>query len=109
MGVSNMDYNYYKGLYSGIVYSIHNGLLSDKLPDLSDDDYQFIRYLDECLTDIIVSKNMLWSYRSESLKYKLYYLIHIHNDMDRESERIIGEWIGIRRGERISSIIKRGE
>lgn len=109
-----MDYNYYKGLYSGIVYSIHNSLLSDRLPDLSEDDYQFIRYLDECLTDIIVSKDMLWTYRSESLKYKLYHVIQhsmFHNltgaiDMDVESDRIIGEWMMIRRGERISSIME---
>ena len=101
-----MSYEYYRGLYSGIVYHINNGLLSDRLPDLSEDDYHFIRYFDGCLTDIIISEDMLWSYHSESLKYKLYYLIRLtHKDMDKECDRIIGEWMEIRREERISSIM----
>ena len=100
-----MSYTYYKGLYRGLVDSVNNRSISELLPDVSEDDYQFIRYLDECLTGIIVSKDMLWTYRNESLKYKLYYLIHIHMDMDKESDRIIGEWMEIRREERISSIM----
>ncbi len=103
-----MDYNYYIGIYHRLVQSI-NRSVSGLMDDVTEDEFHFLRYLDDRLTDIIKRDDILsldYTHWVKTIKFKLYYLSHVYYmDMDDVCEGIIRDWMELRRLERIESIL----